>query len=157
MAKLVMERKAADNKYLHRDFHVTGEQGIRYIGESMGDNAVVEYLTEFTYNYYKPLICDMKNRGLVAMKEHLEKIYVAEEASDALSCAFSEDKLDVTISYCPAIRFMRSIDYTPCKWYVETTRTVYQQLATASGYGFRLDFYDEETGAAKYSFFKWSL
>lgn len=29
---LQMERKASDNKYLHKDFHVTLDLGITYIG-----------------------------------------------------------------------------------------------------------------------------
>ena len=31
-----MERKASDNKYLHKDFHVTLDLGITYIGEHFG-------------------------------------------------------------------------------------------------------------------------
>ena len=33
---LQMERKASDNKYLHKDFHVTLDLGITYIGEHFG-------------------------------------------------------------------------------------------------------------------------
>ena len=40
MAKRVMDRRAADNKYLHRDFHVSGDLGIQYVGERYGDNGV---------------------------------------------------------------------------------------------------------------------
>ena len=154
MPKLIMERKAADNAYLHRDFHVTAEQGIRYLGEKLGDNAVVEYLTLFTKRYYKPLIEKIKTQGLSALAEYLENTYCAEEASDVLQLTLTENQLAVSVSECPAIRFMKSIHYTPCRWYAETTRTVYRVLADEAELGFHLEFYDSQTGATRYTFFR---
>lgn len=154
MAKLVMERQASDNPYLHRDFHVTGEQGLRYLGEKMGDNAVTEFLTIFTKRYYKPLIDAMKEKGLSAYKEHLETIYNAEDALDVLDISLTSDSITVSVSECPAIRFMKSINYTPCRWYGETTTTVCRAIADEADFGFHLDYYEPETGKARYTFFR---
>lgn len=152
MGKLIMERKAADNKYLHRDFHVTADQGIRYIGEQYGDAAVVEYLSNFAAKFYSLLINDVREHGLSPLKEYFEMIYLAEEASDVLTTNLSDDKLTVQISQCPAVRFMKSIGHTPCPWYGETTKTVYKVIAEKSGLDFNLSYYEVDTGKTEFTF-----
>ncbi len=42
MAKLFIERKAGENKYLHRDFFVSGDIGISFVGENYGDEGGYE-------------------------------------------------------------------------------------------------------------------
>lgn len=147
-----MERKAADNKYLHRDFHVTADQGIRYIGEQYGSDAVVEYLSNFAAKFYSLLIGEIQERGLLPLKEYFEKIYLAEEASEVLSVHLTDDKLAVQITQCPAVRFMKSIGHTPCQWYGETTKTVYKVIAEKSGLDFNLSYYEDETGKTEFTF-----
>lgn len=154
MKKFTMERKAEDNKYLHRDFHVLADRGLMYIGQTYGDQAVVEYLTEYTLSYYKLLIRDIKNNGIVEFKNYLENIYKAEECEDALDLTLVDENLKVKIKYCPAVKFMLSVNYTPSKWYVETVNTVYDVIAKESGYLFNLSFYDQKNGACEFSFEK---
>lgn len=55
MTKEVMERKASDNKYLHKDFHNIMNLGIEYIHEKYGEESVREYLIQFASSYYAPL------------------------------------------------------------------------------------------------------
>jgi len=56
MEKLFIDRKASDNKYLHRDFHVSADNGITYVGKKYGDEAVKEYLTQYAKSFYKLLV-----------------------------------------------------------------------------------------------------
>jgi len=154
MAELRMERRASDNKYLHKDFHVLADQGIAFVGEKYGDNGVREYLYRFTCAYYAPLIEAIKERGLVALKEHIEKIYEIEEAPDTVKLTLTEDELLVEVKYCPAVKFMKSVGYTPSKWYVETTRTVNETIADKTNYGFELLYYEADSGKAAYRFFR---
>ena len=152
--KLVIERNAADNEYFHRDFHISGDRGVRYVGEKYGDASVVEYLTIFTKAYYSPLIGEIKKNGLSAMKAHIEKIYEVEKAADNVTCELTEDELFVTVSECPAVKYMKESGYEPSKWYVMTTSVVNDVIAKECGYGFEMIFYSEENGAAKYRFYK---
>ncbi|NLJ41280.1 MAG: hypothetical protein GX352_06710 [Clostridiales bacterium] len=154
MAKKVMDRRAADNKYLHRDFHVSGDLGIEYVGKRFGDNGVKEYLRRFATAFYSPLVEDIKERGLVALKEHIENIYEIEEAPEVLKTTLEEEELLVEVSQCPAIAYMKSIDYTPSKWYIEQTRTVNETIADNADLGFELISYDDETGKTAYRFFR---
>ena len=71
---LKIDRKASDNKYLHRDFHVSADIGIAYVGRYYGDNGVKEYLTDFTKSYYQKLVEEIKEFGLIALEKYLKKI-----------------------------------------------------------------------------------
>lgn len=150
MAKIIMDRRAGDNKYLHRDFHLTADVGIRYVGDNYGDEGIKEYLTDYTLSFYKLMIADIKEKGLVVLKEYLEKIYAAEEAEDALSVTLSDNELHVNIKYCPAVTYMKSQGRTPSKWYIETTRIVYDVIAKECGYVFNLISYSEEDGKSEW-------
>ena len=153
MAKLVMDRKASDNKYLHRDFHRSMDIGIAYIADKYGEKGVTEYLTTFANAYYKPLIEKIQTEGLKPLEEHIRNIYEIEEASEDLSIANEGKELTVSVAKCPAVTYMKSVGHTPSKWYVEATRTVNQALADATGLGFEMQEYCEDNGKAKYRFF----
>ncbi len=154
MAKLTMDRRAADNKYLHRDFHVSCDTGVSYVGEHYGDNGVREYLTRFAKAQYGPLAARVGEQGLIALKDHIEEIYKVEEAGDAVHTELTEGALSVEISWCPGVRYMKSIGHTPSKWYVELTRTVNEVIADMADLGFELLSYNPENGAASYRFFR---
>ena len=157
MAKKVMDVRASDNKYLHRDFHASADIGLRYIGEKYGDNGVREYLQTFARAYYRPLVTAVKERGLIALKEQIEKVYDVEEMPEVVHTCLSEHELVVTIDRCPAVTFFNQTGHNTSKWYIELTRTVNETIADQCDLGFELKAYAEETGAAHYRFFKRSL
>ncbi len=151
--KLFIERRAADNKYLHRDFHCALDQGLAYLGARYGGAAVEEYLYRFAEGYYAPLIAEAKARGLSAIRDHILGVYETEEAPGNVRCSLTEDGLAVSVSACPAVAYMRSVGYEPSEWYVGTTSTVNRAVADALGLSFALLSYDQATGAAEYRFF----
>lgn len=154
MSIKVMNKRASDNKYLHRDFHISGDNGLRYVGEKYGDNGVKEYLRRFAAAYYSPLVDSIRNNGLCALKEHIENTYKIEEAEEVLKTTLTQEELLVEIDHCPAIAYMKSIGYSPSKWYIEETRTVNETIADNADLGFELISYDTETGKAAYRFFR---
>lgn len=154
MSIKVMDRRAADNKYLHRDFHVSGDIGLGYVGEKYGDNGAKEYLRRYATAYYKPLVEAIKNNGLVELKKHIENIYEIEEALDVLKTTLTKNELLIEVDHCPAIAYMKSIGHTPSKWYIEETRTVNETIADNSDLGFEMLSYDTESGKTKYRFFR---
>ncbi len=152
MAKLVMERKAADNKYLHRDFHISADNGVEYVGNKYGDDGVKEFLTQFAKAYFIPLIKEYKEKGLSAIKNYIENIYKIEEAENAIYINLTNTYLKIKVNYCPAVKYMKEQGKTPSKWYEMTTRVVYAELAKDCGLKFDMGAYDKETGATEYSF-----
>ncbi len=151
--RLFMDRKASDNKYLHRDFHVSADIGIAYVGNNYGDDAVKEYLVQFARSYFSLLAQNVKENGLIELDKYFHKIFDAEEKGNYISAELTEKSLKVKILKCPAIEFMKESGRTPSKWYGETTKTVYPELAKMCGVKFDLISYDDETGAAEYVFY----
>lgn len=151
---VVMDRKAAENEYFHPDFHSSLNMGIHYVGENYGMDAVREYLTRYTKNVYCKVIDDIKVRGIQAIADKITDTYAKEKAADALALNVGENALNVSIAYCPAVKHLKATGRVVTKWYRYTTEIVMEVLAAAAGYKFVMESYDEETGAAKYSFSK---
>ena len=78
MTREVLHRSAADNEYLHKDFHGALSTGIEYLQQHYGASAVREYLWQFASTFYAPLTADINTRGLAALQEHLQRIYEQE-------------------------------------------------------------------------------
>ena len=154
MEKLHIEKKAADNKYLHRDFHVSADIGITYVGENYGDDAVKDYLTQYAKSFYKLLAKDVKEKGLVALKENFENVYRKEEWTEHVHYELTDKMLKVKVDKCPAVIYMKSTGHTPSKWYKETTYTVYAVLAEMCNLKFTVNYYNEEDGSTEFTFIK---
>lgn len=152
MAKLVMKREPKDNKYLHKDFHISLDNGLTYVGNNYGQKAVIELVENFSNQYYKPLFEDFEKRGLIAIKDWIEKTYQTEEATDAVELNFSDNELAVKINYCPAVKYMMKTGKKPSEWYVELTRTVNAIIAKKCGLKFIMGDYDQDTGKTDYIF-----
>lgn len=152
MDKLFIKRSAADNKYLHRDFHESSDTGISYVGQKYGDQAVVEYLTRYSKAFYVPLVARVKENGLIELEKYFIDIFEKEEFIEYLRLNRTEKKLTVKIEKCPAVTAMKSLGHTPSKWYKETTYTVYGVLAESCGYDFEVAYYNEEDGKTEFTF-----
>lgn len=154
MAKIIMDRRAGDNKYLHKDFHLTADVGLKYVGDNYGEEGIKEYLTNYTLSFYKLLIEEVKEKGLLPLKNYLKEVYRAEETEDAICMELDGESLQVKIKYCPAVTYMKSQGHQPCKWYKETTSVVYDVLAKACGYTFELISYNEENGQSEWKIWR---
>ena len=150
--KRFIDRHASDNTYLHRDFHCAMDQGIAYLGGLYGDEAVDTYLYRFAKDYYAPLIEKARQQGLSAIRAHIADVYSLEGVPENVRFAEAEGGLQVSVSACPAVAYMRSTGYEPSKWYVKTTSVVNTAIADALNIQFELLAYDEENGAAEYRF-----
>lgn len=152
MEPLKMERSAADNKYLHRDFHKTLDLGLAYIAERYGEDSVGEYIRRVTEVYFAPLLEAIKQDGLGALAAHIEKTYEAEEASGACHVKLEGGTLTVNIDACPVLAHFKRIGYTASPYFVETTDAMNKVIAENTGLNYQMDFYDEDTGRCAYTF-----
>lgn len=151
----IMDRKAADNEYFHRDFHSSMNMGIEYVGKNYGTEAVREYLTTYTNHVYRPLIESMQKRpALDVLEEKIRDTYRKEKAEDALQIERTGSRMTVRIAYCPAVRHLHETGRVVSKWYPCTTEVVMEVLAAHAGLRFTMEAYDEQTGAATYTFEK---
>ena len=152
MAAQVMSRKAADNEYLHKDFHGALSAGIEYLHTQYGPEAVRDYLREFTRAYYAPLKSAIRQRGLSALKTHFEKLYTREGARFRMR--LTRDELVLTVATCPAVAHMKRQGYPVARLFFETTRTVNEALCEGTPFQAELAEYDPETGRSVQRFFR---
>lgn len=152
----VMDRKASENEYFHKDFHSSMNMGIHYIGTHYGLEGVREYLVRFTRNVYQSVIDDVKSRGLVALEDMIKDTYVKEKTPQVLESVISPDNqmMSIEVRYCPGVKHLKDTGREVSEWYRYTTEIVMKTLANDAGYLFIMDSYDENTGASAYRFVK---
>ena len=150
---MVLHTTSDAYKYLHMDFHNSMALGLQYIAEQYGQEGLREYLTQFVQAFHKPLLEKAKETGLAAIAEYFHWLYTEEEAPDALDMQVSEDAVDVTILYCPAVKHLKSKNRLVHESFASGTTIVYDVIAKECGLGFEMISYDHDTGAAKFRFF----
>ncbi len=148
----VMDRRAGDNEYFHRDFHSSTNRGIHYLGEKYGEGHVVDYLTQYTNHVYAHL--NIAKMGLDGIEALIRDTYRKEKAEDALQITKIENGFTVKIAYCPGVKHLHAIGREVSPWFRYTTEVVMKTLADECGARFEMLSYDEETGAAHYTFKK---
>ena len=147
----IFDMKSEDNKYLHRDFHTSTDNALKYCGDKFGRDEVIKFLREYVRSFYAPQILKIKEKGLQSLKSMIEETYEKEEASSLLHADISDGCLTVTVDKCPAIEYMRSLGQTPSEYFIECTKTLYDEIAKESGLAFTLEYYNE-MGGAKFLF-----
>lgn len=152
MAKEVVRRTARDNVYLHKDFHGALSAGIEYLDRTFGEEAVRHYLRQFAVSYYAPLIEAVRERGLVALRDHFAKVYQDEGAE--VRMRLTDDELLIELDACPAVTHMRQQGYAVARLFHETTRTVNEALCESTPFAAELLDYDHQTGRSVQHFFR---
>ena len=152
MPKEVLRRTAADNVYLHKDFHGALSAGIEYLHQRYGEEAVRDYLHQFAAAYYAPLTAALRERGLVALKEHIERIYVTEQGEIRLAC--SDDELMLEVEACPAVSHMRERGYEVARLFSETGEAVYEGICAGTPFAVEVLEYDDATGRSRVRFYR---
>ena len=152
MAKETMTRSASDNAYLHKDFHGALSTGIAFLEARYDAEEVREYVRQFARTYYAPLVNAVKERGLSALRDHLQRIYSIEEARADIT--FSEDELILDVPSCPAVKHMREHDYAVAPLFFETSRTLYEALVDGSPFAMEWLAYEPATGRTKVRFYR---
>lgn len=147
-----MDRRASDNKYLHKDFHLSMNILLKYIYENFGKSQLIEYLEQYSRAFYKPVKEELKSGKIDVLKKYFTAIYEKEEWSVKIESG--DDFIKIEQDACPAISFIKKAGEQPCPHYVETYKTVYKTLCENTPFEYILKDFDEETGACKQVFRK---
>lgn len=142
-----MERNAADNVYLHKDFHKALNCALIYLAEHHGDLAVREYLHEFAAAFYAPLNKALKKDGLDALQAHFESIYALEGGDVQIIRSQAPERLTITVHRCPAIAHIRAAKDAVSPLFHLTSEVVNEAICQDTPYQSALSGYDPDTGA----------
>lgn len=130
--KKILECKAADNEYLHKDFHGALCYAIKYLDDNFDEQATEEYLTQAAMSYFSPLIEKLKTDGLKALENHFRNIFTKEKGR--FEIGYKDDKLILEILECPAIAHLKKRDLFFTDRYCLTTVVVNRTICKESGY-----------------------
>lgn len=128
----VLDCKASDNKYLHKDFHGALCYSIKYLDDNYGPEATKEYLQQTGKAVYSPLIKKLREEGLSALEEHWRSIFTLEGGEFTL--AYEGETLVLTVAKCPAILHLISTNQFFTEQYCETTVVVNETICKEAGY-----------------------
>ena len=145
MQKEILTRKASDNRYLHKDFHIALNYGIGYLHNKFGKGSVTDYLKQFADSFYYPLKKSLKEKGLIAIKEHYEKIYKIEGAE--FNMKFSRNELIIHLFASPAVMHIKANGHLVSELFHETITTINISICQDTPFEFELLEYNKENGA----------
>lgn len=140
----ILECKASDHEYLHKDFHGALCYAIRYLDENYGLEATTEYLRQVGRSYYAPLSQQLRNEGLAGLERHWNTVFTKEGGKFTLSC--EGGVLVLTVHECPAIAHLKKIDQLFTDRYCQTTVVVNDTISRDAGYCCSTEY---EPGAGK--------
>lgn len=149
---LVQEYRSAELEYFHPDFHSSMNMGVEYLGLTYGEDVLQDYLIQYTKAVYRKRMEIIKQEGLPAIQDMILDTYQKEHATEAVEMLLEEDKLSVTVHWCPAVHYLRKTGREVSRWYPYTTSVVMQTIAQACGFRFEMGQYDAETGKTSYIF-----
>ncbi len=128
----VLDIKASDHEYLHKDFHGALCYGIRYLDETFGAAATEEYLRQVGRACYSPLSEQLKKEGLRALERHWREVFGKEGGRFTLT--YEGEVLVLTVQECPAIAHLKKINQLFTERYCETTVVVNEVICSEAGY-----------------------
>jgi hypothetical protein len=136
---------------VHKDFHGALSYGIRYLAERYGEDKMRAFLSGLGGTVYKPLADAIRERGLDAMRDHLEEVFTAEGGE--FEFATEDETLVFHVHRCPAIHHMKEHGYDIAPHFCEHTRIVNEAICGNAGCGCSVD-YDQEAGTCVQKFWR---
>lgn len=151
----VIERRASDNKYLHRDFHISMNMLMNYIVAEFGATALTEYLKQFAGEFHSLNTEGLKKGDLECLLKYFKGVYEKEEwPADIQLC---DDVLKISQDACPGITYLRNNGYEPVEQYIETYTTIYETMCENTPYEYIMESFNKDTGACVQRFQRRSL
>jgi hypothetical protein len=128
----ILDCKATDHEYLHKDFHGALCYGIKYLDDHFGLEATAEFLRQVGRSYYAPLSQQLKDNGLAALEKHWRDLFTKEGGKFSLE--MQDGVLTLTVHKCPAIAHLKKTNHLFTPRYCETTVVVNETICGEAGY-----------------------
>ena len=148
----IMDRKASQNEYFHRDFHHSMNRCLHFVGEKFGEEELRALFMQYVQNALRPLLTRIRKEGLAPLKDYIITTYEKEKAPEAVSASLSDGTLQVEIAFCPAVRHLRGNGHEVSPWFSKSTEYTMASIAEACGLSFDMGEYDHKTGKTSYRF-----
>lgn len=134
----VIDCKASDNEYLHKDFHGALCYAIKYLEDNYGIESVEQYLKQVARTYFKPLSDSLKANGLEALENHWKDIFDRESGGFELS--YEDQTLVLKLDDCPAVSHLKKKGFFCTDTFCFTTKVVNETICKDAGYCCSCDY-----------------
>ena len=151
----IIERRASDNKYLHRDFHISMNMLMEYISKEYGKAALTEFLEQFSLEFHSIRKERLQKGDLGCLEKYFKDVYEKEEWPIIIE--IKNDVLILSQDACPGISYLRKNGHSPIEQYMETYTTVYNALCKDTPYEYIMESFEVETGKCRQRFQRRSL
>ena len=136
---------------VHKDFHGALSYGLQFVEDHYGQDGLRDFLSGLADTMFKPLVEDLRARGLPALRDHWQTIFKLEDGDFDLR--MDGDTLVLDVRRCPAVSHMKEHGYAVADHYCEHTRIVNEAVCKAAGYASSVE-YDQEAGRCVQRFWK---
>lgn len=128
----VIDCKASDNKYLHKDFHGALCYAIKYLDDNFCRQATEEYLRQVADTYFAPLMKRLKEKGLSALESHWQEVFSKEGGEFKLY--YDDNVLILEVAKCPAISHLKKRGMLFTNRFCRTTVVINQAICKKAGF-----------------------
>ena len=147
----VIDCKASDNEYLHKDFHGALCYAIKYLEDNYGLSEVNAYLKQVGRTYFKPLSEKIRADGLRVLETYFKDIFTKEGGDFEMT--YKDNALVLKVNSCPAISHLKKRNLYFTKSFCLTTKVVNETICEDAGYCCSCE-YDSEKGKCIQKFWK---
>jgi len=126
---------------VHKDFHLLDREIINYLEDNYGEEERDAFLKGLATTVYAPLLKEVRERGVAAIRTHFEAVFEVEEGE----CTFkeSDEGLVMRVTRCPAVWHLVEKGQPPSDSFCEQTRVVLGEVCRLAGVDFEVDFHTE--------------
>lgn len=136
---------------VHKDFHGGLSYGLQFLEKQYGPEGVEAFLKGLAKTVYKPLVEDLRERGLTALREHWETVFKTEDGEFEMHV--EDETLVLQVHRCPAIHHLKERGYAIAPNFCEHTRIANEGICAAAGYDCSVE-YEQERGRCVQRFWK---
>lgn len=136
---------------VHKDFHGALSYGIQFLVDNYGLEGLQKYLDGLSSSVYAPLVKDLEEQGLDALRKHFDEIFTLEKGK--FEFREEDNALVFDVKECPAIAHMKAQGYEISPHFCEHTRMLNEAICTKAGYQSSVD-YNQEEGRCVQRFWK---
>lgn len=139
------------NQSLHQDFHIGFNDIIIYLRDRYGEEALRKIMTASAKKVYKPLIEEIKDQGIKALRAHFTQIMELEDGGVGFkgpgnpnglgAPGGSADELTINVMKDPVIAYLIKKGVSPDGDFLTITAEVMQDaIAEEAGYTHRVEY-----------------
>ncbi len=136
---------------VHKDFHGAFSYGLQFLDDHLGPDGVREFLAGLADTVYRPLVEDVRARGIAALRDHWQRVFDLEGGE--IELREDGDTLELRVMRCPAISHMRDHAYTVADRFCDHTRIVNEAVCAAAGFHSQVE-YDQAAGRCVQRFWR---